>query len=358
MKAMRIVQWSSPLQIQDIPVPKLVGRGALVKISASGVCHTDVHLIGGAYDLGEGRKLSMEERGISLPITPGHEIAGTVQDISPEATKDQLIVNEGDPVVVYPWLGCGLCRKCRSGLENICEKKPRSLGIFQDGGYAEYVLVPDIKYLIPLGKIDPTHGAPLACSGLTTFSAVRKSRIGPNELLVVIGAGGLGTTAIQIAKNTTGAKVAAIDVDDSKLKVAREVGADLGINSSGLKTREISSRLREFNYGLPADAVIDFVGTPATSSLGFDLIGRGGRLVMVGLYGGEGKFALPIFPLKSVEVAGNFTGTIQDLAEMVQLVSRGIVKPVVSETVTLEKANEIIQRLVAGKIQGRAVLVP
>jgi len=300
----------------------------------------------------------MADRGISLPITPGHEIAGTIETLGPDAKSDQSLMKEGDSVVVYPWLGCGLCRKCRVGQENICETKPRSLGIFQDGGYAEYVLVPDVRYLVPLGGIDPSHGAPLACSGLTTFSAVRKSRIGANELLVVLGAGGLGTTAIQIAKKTTGGKVVAIDVDDGKLKLAQEIGADLGINSKGLATREVISKVREFNDGMPADAAIDFVGTPATAALGFDLIGRGGRLVMVGLFGGEGKFALPIFPLKSVEIAGNFTGTIQDLGDMVQLVRRGLINPVVSETSPLENVNDIIQRLITGKVQGRAVLKP
>ncbi len=355
---MRIVAWGRPLELQEIPVPKASGREAVVKITASGVCHSDLHILEGAYDLGEGRKLSMADRGASLPFTPGHEIAGTIESLSGEAKSDYPGLKEGNPVVVYPWLGCGQCRKCRAGLENICETRPRSLGVFQDGGYAEHVLVPDVRYLVPLGKVDPTYGALLACSGLTTYSAVKKSRIIAAETLVVIGAGGLGTTAIQIAKKTTGARVIALDVDDRKLEVARKVGADLEINTRGLTTKEILSKVREFNGNLPADAAIDFVGTPATSSLGFDLIGRGGRLIMVGLFGGEGKFSLPIFPLKSVEIAGNFTGTLQDLGEMVQLVSRGVIEPVVSETVPLEKANDVIERLTAGKIQGRAVLTP
>ena len=194
---MRIVEWGKPLELQEIEIPKLSGRGALVKVSASGVCHTDVHLIAGSYDLGEGRKLSMADRGVGLPITLGHEIAGTVESLGSEAKADQNTLKNEDPVVVYPWLGCGACRKCRSGMENICENKPRTLGIFQDGGYAEHVFVPDVRYLIPLGNVDPKYGAPLACSGLTTFSAVKKSRAGPNELVVVIGAGGLGTTVIQ-----------------------------------------------------------------------------------------------------------------------------------------------------------------
>lgn len=360
MKSERIAEWGKPLEMREVSVPEPAGRGALIRVKAAGVCHTDVHLIGGFYDLGEGRKMTMSERGISLPITPGHEIAGTIEAFGPEARVDELQMTRGDEIVVYPWLGCGSCRKCRAGLENICEIRPRTLGIFQDGGYAEYVSVPDIRYLVSLKGtgIDPAHAAPLACSGLTTYSAVKKSRVGASELLIVIGAGGLGTSAIQIAKKTTGAQVLVLDVDDEKLGLAREVGADVGLNSKTLSRKEIISRVRELNGGLAADAAIDFVGTPQTSALGFDLIGRGGRLVMVGLFGGEGRFSLPIFPLKSVEIAGNFTGTLQDLADMVRLVSRGVVTPVVSEERPLDDANDVIARLASGTVRGRAVLVP
>ena len=353
---MRLIEWGKPLELREIEIPKLSGRNALVKVSASGVCHTDVHLMAGSYDLGEGRKLTMANRGIQLPLTLGHEIAGTIERLGSEARADQSMLKEGDSIVVYPWLGCGVCRKCRSGTENICENKPQTLGIFQDGGYAEYVLVPDLRYLIPLGNVDPKHGAPLACSGLTTFSAVRKSRAGPSDLVVVIGAGGLGTTAIQIVKKTVGARIVAIDVDDSKLKLAREIGADFVINSKGLASKDVISKIREINSGLLADVAIDFVGMPTTSLLGFEALGRAGRLVIVGLFGGEGRFALPIFPLKALEVMGNFTGTIEDLAEMVQLVDRGIINPVVSETYSLENVNRVIEKLVAGEIRGRAVL--
>ena len=358
MKAMRIIEWGKPLESQESELPSLSGRSALVRILASGVCHTDVHYIAGYYDLGEGKKLSMADRGISLPITPGHEMAGTVETLGPEAKLEQSVIKEGDQVVVYPWIGCGACRKCRSGLENLCENRPRTLGIFRDGGYAEYVLVPDVRYLISLGDVDPTHGAPLACSGITALSAVKKSRAATNEFVVILGAGGLGTTAIQIVKKTVGSKVVVVDVDDSKLSLAKSIGADYGINSRGLSNKEAVARIKDLNGGVLADAAIDFVGMPATTSLGFESLGRGGRLVVVGLFGGEGKFALPFFPLRTLEVIGNFTGTVQDLGKMVQLVHRGIIKPVVSETFPLAEVNLALDRLVAGKIEGRAVLSP
>jgi alcohol dehydrogenase, propanol-preferring len=358
MKAMRIVNWGRPLELQEIQVPKLSGRSALVKMLASGVCHTDVHFIEGSYDLGEGRKLSMADRGSGLPTTPGHEIAGTIDQLGLELKAEHTEIKEGEPVVVYPWLGCGACRKCRLGLENLCENRPRTLGIFQNGGYAEYVLVPDVRYLIPLGDVDPTHGAPLACSGLTALSAVKKSRVASNELIVLFGAGGLGTTAIQIVKKTIGAKIGVVDIDDRKLRLAKEIGADFVINSRGLSKTEIISKIKDMNDGLLADAAIDFVGMPATSSVGFETLSRGGRLVLVGLFGGEGRFALPFFPLRALEVMGNFTGTMQELAEMVQLVHRGVINPIVSETYSLNEANIVLEKLVAGKIEGRAVLTP
>jgi propanol-preferring alcohol dehydrogenase len=354
---MRIVEWGKPLELREAQVPRLSERSALVRVLASGVCHTDVHIIGGYYDLGEGRKLSMADRGIPLPITPGHEIAGTVERLGAEAKLEQSEIKEGDRVIVYPWIGCGACRKCRLGLENICESKPKTVGIFRDGGYAEYVLVPDLRYLITLGDVSPSLGAPLACSGLTAFSAVKKSRAAASELVVIFGAGGLGTTAIQIVKKTVGSKVLVVDIDDSKLRLAKSLGADYALNSRGLSNDEMVAKIKE-NCGSLADAAMDFVGTPATSSLGFECLGRGGRLVLIGLFGGEGRFALPLFPLRAREIIGNFTGTIQDLAEMVELVHRGLIKPVVSETFPLASANLVLEKLVAGEIEGRAVLSP
>ena len=186
---------------------------------------------------------------------------------------------------------------------------------------------------------------------------MKKSRAAANELVVIFGAGGLGTTAIQIVKKTVGSKVVVVDVDDSKLRLAKSLGADYCLNSRGLANDEMVAKIKETGGSL-ADAAIDFVGTPATSSLGFECLCRGGRLVLVGLFGGEGKFALPLFPLRAREIIGNFTGTIQDLAEMVELVHRGLIKPVVSETFPLTSANLALEKLVAGKIEGRAVLSP
>ncbi len=211
---MRLEQYGAPLRLEEIGLPE-TEEGVLVRVEAAGVCHTDVHIVSGSYDLGEGNLLRMADRGIRLPITPGHEIAGVLVDLG--GSKNTPL-REGDRVVVYPWLGCGNCRKCVAGYENLCEVRPASLGIFRDGGYAEYVRVPDPRYLVPSAGLDPSQAAPLACSGLTAFSALRKCALKRGDLLVIVGAGGLGTTAVQLAKKTTDARVVVLDVHPSKLK--------------------------------------------------------------------------------------------------------------------------------------------
>lgn len=353
---MRLITEGQPLKEMSIDVPKVASRAALVKIAAAGVCHTDIHLVSGAYDLGEGRKLSATGGGSFLPLTPGHEIAGRVEELGPDAQAAGL--KRGDPVIVYPWIGCGDCRKCRSGKENLCEGKPAFLGFMKDGGYSEYVLVPDVRYLIGAGELGFPLAATLACSGLTAFSAIKKCTLASDDLLLVIGAGGLGTTAIQLAKKTTGARVAVADVDDSKLELARKLGADYAINTANTEVREVLSQVRALNQGRGVDAVADFVGKPLTFALGQRLLGHEGRLVLVGLVGGTASLPLPILPLMGARVQGNFTGTPSELRELVDLAKEGRIAPVVTGSYRLEEANEVLAKLERGEISGRAVLKP
>jgi len=355
LKAMRLVEYGSPLRLEEMDAPR-AGNGVLVKVVAAGVCHTDIHVISGSYDLGNGNLLKMTDRGIQLPITPGHEIAGEVVDLGTYSGK--TTIEEGDRVVVFPWLGCGTCRKCAAGFENYCEVKPASLGIFRDGGYAEYVFVPHPRYLIPVAGLRAEEAAPLACSGLTSYSALNKCMLESEELLVIIGAGGLGTTAIQLANRTTGARVVVLDIVDSKLALASNLGADQTVNIAGLERKAAIEAIKKENGGRGADAVIDFVGNPETSGLGFELLTKQGRLVLVGLFGGAASFSLPMFPLRGAHVMGSFTGTLTELGELVQLAANGVVKPVVSAKYRLDEANQVLQKLGRGEITGRAILRP
>lgn len=356
MRAMRMVAEAHPLEAAEVAIPSLGPQSALVKVEAAGICHTDIHLISGAYDLGEGRRLSATGGGTLLPLTPGHEIVGRVEELGNYATSSGFEI--GDPVVVYPWIGCGTCRKCLGGKENICEGKAAFLGFVKDGGYAEYVLVPDVNYLLDASDMDPPQAATLACSGLTAYSTIRKCGLGPDDLLLVIGVGGLGTTAIQIAKRVAGARVAVVDVDDSKLELALKLGADWGFNSAKTDVKELVSQVKGLNQGRGLDAVVDFVGKPATVSLGLRLLGHEGQLVLVGLVGGSAQVPLPILPLLGARVQGNFTGTMAELRQLVGFAKSGIVAPVVTGVYPLEEANDVLAKLERGEVRGRAVLKP
>jgi len=356
LRSMRLLAEGQPLGEVSMEMPRLSPRSVLVKVSAAGVCHSDIHLISGAYDLGEGRKLSATGGGTLLPLTPGHEIAGILEELGTEANATGF--KTGDKVVVYPWIGCGACRKCLAGRENMCEGRPSFLGFMKDGGYAEYVLVPDARYLIRSDGIEPAQAATLACSGLTAFSATRKCNLHTDDLLLIIGAGGLGTAAIQIAKKTTGARIAVADIDDTRLGLASKLGADQTFNSAKLDAKELVSKVRALNGGKGADAVIDFVGRPVTVSLSVRLLGHEGRLVLVGLMGGGLQLSLPILPLLGAQILGSFTGSLSELAELTELARRGAVAPVVTAAYRLEEANEVLSKLEHGEISGRAVLKP
>lgn len=356
MRAMRLVAEGHALQPMTVGLPSVPPEGALVQVKAVGVCHSDLHLISGGYDLGEGRKLSTTGGGTLLPLTPGHEIAGTVAALGSKVETSEL--KEGDSVVVYPWIGCNRCRKCLGGRENQCEGAQRFLGFMRDGGYAEFVAVPAARYLVKSRGLTAPKAAPMACAGITALSSVRKSQLRPGELLLIIGAGGVGSTAIQIAKKTSEARVVVVDVDDGKLEQASRLGADVVFNSAKIDSKDLVSQLKRSNDGRGADAVIDYVGTPRTASLGFRLLGHEGRLVLVGLVGGGMTVPLPMLPILGAEILGNFTGTLGQLKELVDLAERGVVSPVVSQSYPLEEANAVLEQLQNGKIQGRAVLTP
>src|SRR5690606_13093982 len=174
----------------DLPRP--VGTEVLLRVNFCGVCHSDVHLHDGFYELGQGKKLNLEDRGIRLPVTLGHEIVGRVV-----ARGDQAGPLPEGPVLIYPWVGCGSCSVCQRGEENLCNK-PAAIGLHRLGGYSQYVLVPHPRYLVGIGGLNPAHASLLACSGLTTYSAIKKiGAIHDDETVVVIGCGGLGLLAIR-----------------------------------------------------------------------------------------------------------------------------------------------------------------
>jgi alcohol dehydrogenase, propanol-preferring len=351
MRAARIVKLNEPLQVQELQTPTPKGTQVLIKVQSSGVCHSDVHAWEGYYEGIDGQTLKTTDRGIKYPLTPGHEFAGIVDSLGDQAEG----YSKNEKVLVYPWIGEGLCPACRIGQENLCDK-PRSLGIYTDGGYAEYAVVPSYKYLVKLGDdMDTDTSAPLSCAGLTSYGAVKNANLKPNDKVVIVGTGGLGLMAIQLTKAVTGANIIAVDLDDQKLEVAKKNGADIIINSKKEDPVEV---IMELTDKLGADAVIDFVNASKTVETDMQFLRRRARLVLVGLFGGELKLSLVSMPTRAYRLIGSYTGTISDLIELVSLAKRGVIKTVVSQRFKLEQATEALSMLREGKIIGRGVINP
>jgi alcohol dehydrogenase, propanol-preferring len=351
MKSAKIIEINQPLQIQESKTPKPKGSQVLVKVQSSGVCHSDIHLWEGGYEGPQGQFLKTTDRGVKYPLTPGHEIAGIVDTLG-EQTEGFA---KNDKVLVYPWIGDGLCTACRIGEENLCDK-PRSLGIYNDGGYADYVLVPSYKYLVKLGdEIDIDTSAPLSCSALTAYGAVKNGNLTPNDNVVIVGTGGLGLMAIQLAKAITGSRIIALDRDNEKLKAAKDNGADDIINST---KEDPVKAVMELTERMGADAVIDFVNASSTVEVDMKFLRRRAKLVLVGLFGGELKLNLIAMPTRSYKLIGSYTGSMNDLIELVSLAKRGIIKPVISNRFRLDEATKALSMLKNGKILGRGVINP
>jgi len=351
MKAARIVNVNEPLQVQDVQTPKPKDSQILVKVQSVGVCHSDVHVWEGYYEGISGKQLKTTDRGVKYPLTPGHEIAGIVDSLGEQVEG----FSKYEKVLVYPWVGEGMCPACKIGQENLCDK-PRSLGIYSDGGYAEYVLVPNYKYLVKIGDdMDTDTSAPLACAGLTAYGAIKNANLKPDENVVIVGTGGLGLMAIQLAKAVTGARIIAMDIDDKKLEVAKKEGADIIVNS---KKEDPVKAIMELTGKLGADAVIDFVNATKTVETDMQFLRRRAKLLLVGLFGGELKLSLVTMPTRAYKIIGSYTGSLEDMVELVSLAKRGVIKQVVSKRFKLNQAGEALQMVKDGKIVGRGVINP
>jgi alcohol dehydrogenase, propanol-preferring len=350
MKAARIIKVKEPLEIKDVSIPKPRNDQVLVKVESTGVCHSDLHLWEGGYVGPQGIFMKVEDRGVRFPLTPGHEVAGIIEETGESVAGFQ----KGDKVLVYPWIGEGICPACRIGEENLCDA-PRSLGIYQDGGYSEMVLVQSHKYLVKVEGLDPNAAASLACSGLTAYTAVKQAQSQPGETVVIVGAGGLGLMAVQLAKAITNSRIAIVDINDKKLAEAKRLGADEVINSGAA---DVIESVKDITNGLGAEVVIDFVNNGKTAPNSVNMLRKRGKLVMVGLFGGSLDLNLPLIPLRAFTLTGAYTGKFADLVELVSLAKMNKVRSVVSRKFTLDQANNALDELKAGKIIGRAVINP
>jgi D-arabinose 1-dehydrogenase-like Zn-dependent alcohol dehydrogenase len=348
MRSYDVIAWGKPLEERDYETPKPSGTEVLLRVKYCGVCHSDVHIRDGYFDLGGGRRLTMSERGMSLPATLGHEPYGTIIAAGSEADDAAI----GAARLVYPWTGCGACANCAEGADNYCAA-PRYIGIHRPGSYADHLLVPHSRYLIDVGGIDPAWAATLSCSGLSAFAAVAKLRpIPAREWVVVIGTGGLGLSSIAILRALGHGRIVAVDIDDRKLAVAREAGALAIFNGSDERTPK---RLRQLTEGQVYGA-IDLVGSSATVSFAIATLRKGGRLSLVGLYGGEVSLSLVATIQRALTIQGSHLGTLAELKEVVALAREGKLKPIPIRKRPVSEVSQILDELKSGAIVGRVVV--
>jgi propanol-preferring alcohol dehydrogenase len=328
----------------------LHGKGVLLKTLACGVCHSDLHLREGGYDLGDGKRLKVTDRGVTLPVTPGHEVTGTVVAKGVDST-----LSLGEDVLLYPWQGCSSCSVCASGNTHLCDS-PRSIGIFQDGGYADHVVVQNGDFVIPLDGVSAEKATSIACGGLTAFTAVKKSLANDPKSVLVIGCGGLGLLGVQLLKYLAPhVHIVAVDTNTANAAAAVTAGASISINSAETEDAH-GSIMAQTEGGKGFDSVIDFVSAPATGELALGVLKKRGNLVLVGLFGGELKLPLVSIPLKSLTIQGAYTGSFADMQELLDLTREGVIDPLITKTYPLNQANRALEDLANHKILGRGII--
>ena len=342
------MEFGKPFVVRERELPKPAGTEVLLRVRRSGVCHSDIHIGEGYFDLGEQGKLRMIDRGMKLPVAMGHEVVGEVIATGTDVA-DTLT---GTTMLVFPWQGCGQCRACKEERDNDCMKM-RNVGLVQDGGYATHILVAHPKYLINVDGLDLDTAAPHACSGLTVYNAFTAlSALRSGEWLAIMGAGGLGLNAIAIGRAMGYEQIVAVDINEEKLKAAREMGADAVLNSGDKTAIGDLAKLTGNNLA----GVIDTVGIPSTASLAVHTLIKTGRYIVVGLHGGDFKMPLPWLPQKAMTVRGCHVGNLGQLRELVELIKTGKVRQIPVTLRPLSEVNHALADLKAGKVIGRIVL--
>src|SRR6185312_3762181 len=286
-------------------------------------------------------------------FTLGHEPFGVVEDFGSAVSRIDKKLKKGQKRIVFPWIGCGKCAVCKEELDNYCVSGTRFLGVNRAGAYSSHVLVPHPKYLVDSSGVDDAFAATLACSGLTTYSAVAKlPKLGPRDWVAVIGGGGLGLICISVLRAKGVKNIIGCDVDEGKLTAARKQGAKLTLDT---RAPEAVQKLQALAMGSLAGA-IDLVGMPATAMLGLGALRKGGRYVICGLFGGEITHPLPPFAQRAIGLQGSYVGNLRELKEVVALAKRKKLKATPVATRPAEDVNAILAELKAGKVLGRVVL--
>jgi len=341
MRAVRYTGAHQPFELQDVPRRDPAHGEVLVRVTAAGVCHTELHFRSGLLDLGV------------APVTMGHEVVGRIEAVGDGVPRERV----GQRVIVYYYVGCGDCKHCRVGDEHLCPRLKAEYGFVADGGYADYVTVP-ARNAVPLpDSVSDVEAAPIGCGVTTAVHAARLAALAPGEWAVVYGVGGVGFGLVQLAR-ASGARVVAVGRTPAKLDLARELGAEFTVDASGGDPAQVAARIREITGGAGADVVFECVGTAETMAASSAALGRRGRLVFIG-YSTD---SFTVHPIQLVvfeqRVLGSVGATLEELYESVELVARGVVRTVVDRTLPLERFGDAIEALERGDLVGKAVLLP
>src|SRR5215470_15769080 len=347
MRRQSLVKFDAPLCETIVETPKPVAKEVLVRIERCGLCHSDLHIQDGYADLGGGKRLDTT-RGMTLPFTLGDEIAGVVEEVGPDVSKDLI----GAKRAVFPWIGCGQCRDCLKGDENLCVKQ-RFVGVSIDGGFASHVLVPDAKYLLDYDPLPVEMAATLMCSGITAYGALKRLVDRPRQRnILLIGLGGVGMMGLSLAQAMFKQPISVADLSESARAAALKNGAAVAYDP---KEPEVTRRiLKETEGGF--DEVVDFAGNEKSMAFAVSVLARGGKVVVSGLMGGS--FSLPMvqWVYKRMTVEGFMVGTLAEGRELMALARAGKIKPTPMREEPMADVQKWIDALRAGKVIGRVVL--
>jgi alcohol dehydrogenase len=346
MHRQSLVAYGQPLCETIVDCPKPGGSEVLVRIERCGVCHSDLHMQDGYFALGGDKKLDVSA-GRSLPFTLGHEIAGVIESAGEDAAGAKI----GDRVAVYPWIGCGVCAMCRGGEENLCSNN-RHLGIAVDGGFATHVLVPHPRYLLDYAPLPAAFAGPLMCSGLTAYAALKRHANRPERgPVLLVGLGGVGMMGLAIARTLFATPPIVADIDAEKRNAAIAAGAAEAYDPADPQARRA---VMKATGGVLA--ACDFVGSDKSLQFSTGVLGRGGRVVVTGLLGGDFSIAAAMFGIKAITIEGTLTGTLAEARELLDLARSKNIAPIPTRDRPLAQAQAALDDLRAGRVVGRTVL--
>jgi alcohol dehydrogenase, propanol-preferring len=341
-----LVAYGQPLCETVAELPKPRGTEVLVRVECCGVCHSDLHIQDGYFDLGGGRQLDIT-KDRALPFTLGHEIAGTIEAAGEEARGTTI----GHRIAVYPWIGCAKCAACRAGNENLCSDH-HHLGVAVDGGYATHVLVPHPRYLLDYAPLSPFFAGPLMCSGLTAYAPLKRlAARSKDDPVLLIGLGGVGMMGLAIARVLFRQAPLVADIDADKRAAALAAGAAQAFDPSD---REARRAIMAATGGLRA--VCDFVGSDKSLQFATSVLARGGKVVVTGLLGGNFSIPTAMIPIKAMTIEGSLTGTLAEARELIDIARSGKLATIPTHDRPLKEAQASLEALRAGHVVGRTVL--